>query len=157
MPRALKPKTLTRITPAREGSTYQLELEDEAGKRVLFELTSEQTLRLADELDDLLVGSRLQARRLDQLHPFAAPGLRPAGRNLGVCVRDRELGPGAASDSGCVRLGAAAAQPAMATAAVRRMLWIAATRRLMASGFGLIPAPSSPHRGRRRSGIAVRR
>jgi hypothetical protein len=40
--RALKPKTLTRITPAREGSTYQLEIEDEAGKRVLFALTSDQ-------------------------------------------------------------------------------------------------------------------
>jgi hypothetical protein len=40
MPRALKPKTFACITPAREGSTYQLELEDEAGKRVLFALTS---------------------------------------------------------------------------------------------------------------------
>jgi cold shock CspA family protein len=54
MPRSLKPKPLTRITPAREGSTYQLETEDEAGKRVLFQLTAHQALLLAEQLDDLL-------------------------------------------------------------------------------------------------------
>ena len=79
MPRALKAKTLARLTPAREGSTYQLELEDEAGKRVLFELTSDQALRFADELD------RLLADEEEELHPTSAavpqPHLQaPAGR-----------------------------------------------------------------------------
>jgi CspA family cold shock protein len=54
MPRPLKAKILTRISAAREGSTYQLQIEDDAGKRVLFELTSKQTLQLADVLDGLL-------------------------------------------------------------------------------------------------------
>lgn len=66
MPRALKPKTLIRITPAREGSTYVFELEDETGKRVLFELTSDQTLRFADELDALLADGE------EELHPRPA-------------------------------------------------------------------------------------
>jgi hypothetical protein len=65
MPRALKPKTLACITPAREGSTYQLELEDEAGKRVLFALTSYQAL-LAEQLDDLLADDQ------EELHPRPA-------------------------------------------------------------------------------------
>src|SRR3712207_7644014 len=54
MPRSLKAKTLTRISAAREGSTYQLQIEDEAGKKALFELTSKQALQLADVLDSLL-------------------------------------------------------------------------------------------------------
>ena len=54
MPRPLKAKTLTRLTAAREGSTYQLQIEDEAGKKALFELTARQALRLADVLDNLL-------------------------------------------------------------------------------------------------------
>ena len=54
MPRPLKAKILTRISAAREGSTYQLQIEDEAGKKALFELTARQTLRLADGLDSLL-------------------------------------------------------------------------------------------------------
>ena len=54
MPRALKAKTLTHISAAREGSTYRLQIEDEAGKRALFELTAKQTLQLADGLDSLL-------------------------------------------------------------------------------------------------------
>jgi CspA family cold shock protein len=66
MPRALKPKPLARITPAREGSTYQLETEDEAGKRVLFELTSDQALLLAEQLDGLLADEE------DELHPRPA-------------------------------------------------------------------------------------
>ncbi len=54
MPRPLKAKIPTRISATREGSTYQLQIEDDAGKRVLFELTSKQTLQLADVLDSLL-------------------------------------------------------------------------------------------------------
>jgi cold shock CspA family protein len=54
MPRPLKAKTLTRISAAREGSTYQLQIEDEGGKKALFELTSRQALQLADVLDHLL-------------------------------------------------------------------------------------------------------
>ncbi|HEV2605484.1 MAG TPA: cold shock domain-containing protein [Microvirga sp.] len=71
MPRALKPKTLTRITPAREGSTYQLEVEDEAGKRLLFELTSDQALLLAEQLDGLLADEE------DELHPRPAAFAQP--------------------------------------------------------------------------------
>jgi CspA family cold shock protein len=66
MPRPLKPKTLTHITPAREGSTYQLEIEDEAGKRVLFALTSDQALLLAEQLDGLLADEE------EELHPRPA-------------------------------------------------------------------------------------
>jgi hypothetical protein len=66
MPRALKPKPLVRLTPAREGSTYQLEIEDEVGKRVLFELTSDQALLLAEQLDSLLADEE------DELHPWPA-------------------------------------------------------------------------------------
>jgi cold shock CspA family protein len=54
MPRSLKAKALTRISAAREGSTYQLQIEDEAGKKALFQLTSKQALQLADGLDNLL-------------------------------------------------------------------------------------------------------
>ena len=54
MPRPLKSKTLTHLSAAREGSTYQLHVEDEAGKKALFELTARQALRLADVLDHLL-------------------------------------------------------------------------------------------------------
>jgi cold shock CspA family protein len=54
MPRPMKAKTLTHLSAAREGSTYQLHIEDEAGKKALFELTARQALRLADVLDNLL-------------------------------------------------------------------------------------------------------
>ena len=54
MPRALKAKALTHISAARESSTYHLQIEDEAGKKALFELTARQALRLADVLDNLL-------------------------------------------------------------------------------------------------------
>ena len=79
MPRALKPKLLTRITPAREGSAYQLEVEDEAGKRVLFALTSDQALLLAEQLDGLLADEE------EELHPRpAAPqAVRPASAGQG--------------------------------------------------------------------------
>jgi CspA family cold shock protein len=66
MPRPLKPKTLTRITPARKGSTYELEIEDETGKRLLLELTSDQALMLAEQLDGLLADEE------DELHPKPA-------------------------------------------------------------------------------------
>jgi hypothetical protein len=54
MPRPLKAKTLTRVSAAREGSTYQLHIEDEAGRKAHFELTSKQALQVADVLDNLL-------------------------------------------------------------------------------------------------------
>ncbi len=54
MPRSLKAKALSHISPAREFSTYQLHIEVEAGKKALFELTSKQALQLADVLDNLL-------------------------------------------------------------------------------------------------------
>jgi CspA family cold shock protein len=54
MPRSLKARALSHISAAREGSTYQLQIEDEAGKKALFELTSKQALQLADLLDNLL-------------------------------------------------------------------------------------------------------
>ncbi len=50
----MKAKSLTHLSAAREGSTYHLQIEDEAGKRALFELTAQQALRLADSLDSLL-------------------------------------------------------------------------------------------------------
>jgi cold shock CspA family protein len=71
MPRPLKAKTLVTITAARDGSTYQLQIEDEAGKRALFGLTSNQTHRLADVLDDLLADEE------KELHP------RPAASGAG--------------------------------------------------------------------------
>jgi cold shock CspA family protein len=81
MPRALKPKTLTRITPAREGSTYQLEIEDEAGKRALFNLTSDQALLLAEQLDDLLADEEeeLQPRPAAAQAALAAPAGQASG------------------------------------------------------------------------------
>ncbi len=54
MPRPMKAKTLTHLSAARQGSTYHLHIEDEAGKKALFELTARQALRLADVLDMLL-------------------------------------------------------------------------------------------------------
>ena len=54
MPRVLKAKTLTSITPGRDGNVFQLQIEDEGGKRALFQLTSDQALQLADRLDNLL-------------------------------------------------------------------------------------------------------
>jgi len=75
MPRPLKAKTLARITPAREGCTYRLETEDEAGKRVLFELTSDQALQLADLLDGLLADEEeeLRPRPASPASPPALP------------------------------------------------------------------------------------
>src|SRR3712207_5154340 len=71
MPRPLKPKTLNRIIAVREGSTYQLAIEDEAGKRVLFALTSHQALLLAEQLDGLLADEE------DELQPRPAASTQP--------------------------------------------------------------------------------
>ena len=54
MARALKAKKLAHFAVGREGSIYWLQVEDEAGKKVLFEVASDQALRLADTLDNLL-------------------------------------------------------------------------------------------------------
>src|SRR5829696_2432385 len=54
MARATKPKKVGSITLTREGSTYRLRLEDEAGKVAAYEATSDQAARLADALDDAL-------------------------------------------------------------------------------------------------------
>ncbi len=81
MPRALKAKTLATITATREGSTYQLHIEDEAGKRVLFGLSSDQAHRLADVLDSLLADEE------DELHPrpaASAQALSEAGDRFGT-------------------------------------------------------------------------
>ena len=66
MPRSPKAKVLTRISAAREGSTYQLQIEDEAGKKALFQLASKQALQLADVLDNLLADEE------EELHPRPA-------------------------------------------------------------------------------------
>ncbi len=75
MPRSPKAKVLTRISAAREGSTYQLQIEDEAGKKVLFELTSRQALRLADGLDILLADEEAEMG----LGPPTAHPCEPSG------------------------------------------------------------------------------
>ena len=67
MPRALKAKTLATITATRDGGTYQLHIEHEAGKRALFGLTSDQVLRLAYDLDNLLADEE------EELHPRPDP------------------------------------------------------------------------------------
>jgi CspA family cold shock protein len=60
MGRALKAKKLSRINARRDGSIYQLQVEDEAGKKSLFHATSDQALRLADMLDNLLADEEEQ-------------------------------------------------------------------------------------------------
>ena len=54
MPRPLKAKKLTHVAVDREGSIYRVHVEDEADKKALFELRSDQALLLADTLDKLL-------------------------------------------------------------------------------------------------------
>ena len=81
MPRSLKAKTLATITATRDGSTYQLQIEDDAGKKALFGLTSDQALQLADVLDELLADEE------DELHPKPAPSsLAPStsAESLGI-------------------------------------------------------------------------
>ena len=62
MARALKAKKLAQLAVKREGSIYRLQVEDEAGKKVLFEITSDQALRLADTLDNLLADEEEEQR-----------------------------------------------------------------------------------------------
>ncbi len=80
MPRPLKAKTLTRISATRESSTYQLQIEDEAGKKALFELTSKQALLLADVLDNLLADEEEELG----LKPPSLQSSSPAQEELGV-------------------------------------------------------------------------
>jgi cold shock CspA family protein len=89
----LKPKPLTCITPARDGSTYQLEIEDEAGKRVLFELTSDQALRLAEDLDSLLADEEDELDPRPASTPLLASPAAPAGRaTLPLAAEEGSLG-----------------------------------------------------------------
>jgi hypothetical protein len=74
MPRPMKAKTLTHLSAAREGSTYQLHIEDEAGKKALFELTARQALRLADVLDNLLAD---EEQEMGLNSPAAQPSSAP--------------------------------------------------------------------------------
>jgi cold shock protein len=62
MARALKPKKLTRIATQREGSIYRLHVEDEAGRKTVLELTSDQALLLADMLDKHLADEEEEQR-----------------------------------------------------------------------------------------------
>ena len=62
MPRVAKPKKLVQIAATREGSIYGLQFEDDAGKKAVFELTSDQALRLADRLDNLLADEEQEQR-----------------------------------------------------------------------------------------------
>src|SRR5918993_1178895 len=80
MPRPLKAKALATITATRDGSTYQLQIEDEAGKKALFELTSDQALQLAYVLDNLLADEE------EELHPkpAGAPGPSNSLESLGI-------------------------------------------------------------------------
>jgi cold shock CspA family protein len=80
MPRPLKAKALATITATRDGSTYQLQIEDEAGKKALFGLTSDQALQLAYVLDNLLADEE------EELHPrpAAAPGPSNSLESLGI-------------------------------------------------------------------------
>lgn len=62
MPRALKAKKLAHIAANRASSIYQVQVEDEAGKKTLFEITSDQAFRLADALDNLLADEEEEQR-----------------------------------------------------------------------------------------------
>ena len=62
MGRPLKAKKLANITVTRDGSTYWIGSEDEVGKKALFEVTSDQALRLADTLDQLLAKEEEEQR-----------------------------------------------------------------------------------------------
>ena len=62
MARAPKPKKVFSITVSREGATYRLRVEDEAGKAAFYEATSDQAARLADALDDALADEEEEQR-----------------------------------------------------------------------------------------------
>ena len=76
MPRPLKSKTLTHLSAAREGSTHQFHIEDEAGKKALFELTARQALRLADVLDNLLAD---EEEEMGPKSPVVQPAMATQG------------------------------------------------------------------------------
>jgi cold shock CspA family protein len=78
MGRPLKAKKLANITVTRDGSTYWIESEDEVGKRALLEVTSDQALRLADTLDQLLAKEEEEQR---PTRPSAAPASTGQGRS----------------------------------------------------------------------------
>jgi cold shock CspA family protein len=82
MARAPKAKPLAHVAVTRSGSTYQIQIEDEAGKKALFELTSDLALRLADQLDDLLADEE------DEQRPSATPAPASAGEPDSVYQRD---------------------------------------------------------------------
>ena len=63
MARALKAKKLAHLAASREGSTYRLQVQYEADKKALFELTSDQALLLADMLDKLLADEEEEEQR----------------------------------------------------------------------------------------------
>jgi cold shock CspA family protein len=63
----MKAKTVNTITATRDASTYQLHIEDDAGKKALYGLTSDQALRLAYVLDNLLADEE------EELKPRPAP------------------------------------------------------------------------------------
>lgn len=104
MARAPKAKTLAHVAVTRTGSTYQIQVEDEAGKKALFELTSDLALRLADKLDDLLADEE------DEMRPPpaapASPEPRKGSGEASATARDEEPGdaPGPAREgSGTVK------------------------------------------------------
>jgi cold shock CspA family protein len=70
MARAPKAKPLAQVAVTRSGGTYQIQVEDEAGKKALYELSADLTIRLADRLDDLL------AEEEDEMRPPPAPAPR---------------------------------------------------------------------------------
>src|SRR5829696_8780568 len=76
MARALKAKKLAHIAGNREGSIYRLHVEDEAGKKALFELTSDQALLDADTFDRLLADEE-QEHGLAGSPPQRAPSGGP--------------------------------------------------------------------------------
>ena len=80
MPRAMKAKSVVTITATRDASTYQIQVEDEAGKKALFGLTSGQALRLADVLDNLLADEE------EELHPRPAPSPVPSSSSEGLGI-----------------------------------------------------------------------
>jgi cold shock CspA family protein len=80
MPRPVKARTLTYLSAARKGNIYQLHIEDEAGKKALFELTAKQALRLADLLDSLLADEEEEMG----LKPPATEPTTAAQEGLGV-------------------------------------------------------------------------
>jgi CspA family cold shock protein len=74
MARGLKAKKLAHLAASREGSTYRLQVEDEADKKALFELTSDQALLLADILDKLLADEE-EEQRPPHSPPLEAPSV----------------------------------------------------------------------------------